>query len=400
MDEEEDIRAATEDVKHRRTLRAEQRELESSINNAQFVADGTNEIDADAVNECRRKMNAQFNTITHTREQLQDAEVLKTLSRKVYVNSNKLSQNQSKYEFDTFTQSLLSRFNEPTSSGRSSQTPQIFWEALGRNVMPLFLTAPSYQGFASNIEKESTKVEATRVMKAKEDLGPEMKPMLVHQSLEDSDSNELNEASSRRIQRLHETVQEAHAFDLLSLLVDSKDAVQSVENFFDYAFLIKDKKVSVEPTEHCSQVPITTSLDDGAADEEGALVLEKQQHVLTLGIKDLRRVGRLLELLESQGTGSLGSPMMQIQSQHSSSSYGSSSASGSTGRVSLDGTVAQSHMNRLHRGERLYSMRTAQEQAAYLETMKAKTTQGPAAGAAGAGAGSSSSSATGKRKRG
>jgi hypothetical protein len=38
---------------------------------------------------------------------------------------------------------------------------------------------------------------------------------------------------------LYSLVQEEERFDLLDLLVDRVDPVQSVENFFDFAFLIK-----------------------------------------------------------------------------------------------------------------------------------------------------------------
>ena len=52
----------------------------------------------------RSQMNELFSSVNHTREQLQDAEVLKTLSRKVSADSNKMAQSQSKYDFDAFVQ--------------------------------------------------------------------------------------------------------------------------------------------------------------------------------------------------------------------------------------------------------------------------------------------------------
>ena len=42
-----------------------------------------------------------------------------------------------------------------------------------------------------------------------------------------------------RIKQLYELIQEEESFDLLDLLVDRLDQVQTIENFFDFAFLIK-----------------------------------------------------------------------------------------------------------------------------------------------------------------
>jgi len=406
-----DMEAAMEEVNLRRVLRGEQRDLEDSIVNTQLDDGGTgSDINVKVVNDYRNHMNNLFENVVHTREQLQDAEVLKALSKKVSINSTKLSQNQAKYDFVSFVDGLTSKFNEPTVQ---QQSKRLNWAALGRNVMPLFLATPCYRGFASHIDKEIIQKEARRASRVREDLGPEAKPMEVRQTLENE--AELNEASSSRIQKLHEVVQDIHECDLLSLLVDSRDPVQSVENFFDYAFLIKDKKVAIEPTDGSSAAPQTCSVDiddvgvgDGEEEEDSSAVVKKQ-HVLSLGIKDLKRIGQMLELL-NDNEASQASSSQRSGSQNKSQSQRTPQV---TPSPSSQGDSSQL-FNPIRRFDPLYEIGTAGEQAQFIETNKQKKMKHngksvattPAAAAASAAASSSSSSssnsssATGKRKRG
>jgi hypothetical protein len=58
-------------------------------------------------------------------------------------------------------------------------------------------------------------------------------------SISQTADDEESEATNLRIKHLYGLIQEEERFDLLDLLVDRRDPVQSVENFFDFAFLIK-----------------------------------------------------------------------------------------------------------------------------------------------------------------
>ena len=64
-----------------------------------------------------------FHEVQHTREQLHDAEVLRTLAKQVCTNSTKLSNHQTSYDFDTFATSLKLKFHNSVG--------QFNWNALG-----------------------------------------------------------------------------------------------------------------------------------------------------------------------------------------------------------------------------------------------------------------------------
>ena len=137
-------------------------------------------------NDLRRRNNAIFLQVTHTREQLQDAEVLSKLSHRVLVgNASKIADLKSRYDFDVFAQSIRDKFEDTArgnggssdcSSGRSSSSNNggngVFsWSRLGMDVGCLFLSPAGGPGtMLGPISKEETVRKPQKARVQKEDL--------------------------------------------------------------------------------------------------------------------------------------------------------------------------------------------------------------------------------------
>lgn len=128
---------------------------------------------------------------------------------------------------------------------------------------------------------------------------------IINEKTVDKDGNEEDadkcEATSARIKQQHQFMEAEKAsqlsqggpphMDLLSLLVDPKDHVQTVENFFDYAFLIKTKASEfVKPDEGQGYAPgVHTQGPENFAGREN------RQLVLSLSMRDVKAMAACLE---------------------------------------------------------------------------------------------------------
>ena len=129
---------------------------------------------------------------------------------------------------------------------------------------------------------------------------------IINEKTLDEDGNEEEdpdkcEATTARIARQHSFMEAEKAsqasqggpstIDLLSLLVDPKDHVQTVENFFDYAFLIKTKHSEfVRPEDGQGYAPGVHTQGP-----ENFVGRENRQLVLSLSMKDVKAMAACLE---------------------------------------------------------------------------------------------------------
>ena len=141
--------------------------------------------------------------------------------------------------------------------------------------------------------------------------------------------------------------------------MDGNSNVQTIENFFDMAFLIKDKKVKVQVdtegdagTQSKPNLPVAVPIYNDEIDEmDTTNSVTKKQQVMSLNIRDVAVLSKLLALVDSHpGSGS----------STSSSSTSSSSSN----------TNASNAPNALHREDELYRKKSAHDQADLLESRK------------------------------
>lgn len=149
--------------------------------------------------------------------------------------------------------------------------------------------------------------------------------------------------------------------------MDQDSNVQTIENFFDMAFLIKDKKVKIQMDsdavlEESARIPGKPNLpvavpiyNDEIEEMDAANTVDKKQQVLSLNMKDVSVLGQLLSALEAHGNIISGL-----------SSTGSSVHKG----LSNSSSASVSSTNMVHREDDLYEIADAHSQADLLEARK------------------------------
>ncbi|CAE7473559.1 unnamed protein product [Symbiodinium microadriaticum] len=160
-----------------------------------------------------------------------------------------------------------------------------------------------------------------------------------------------SEATNQRIRQLFSVLQDStittrtnssHAIDMMDLLVDRQSVVQTIENFFDFAFLIKDKR-AVEQVDRADGLPYVLASDPGRLNEQ--MGNERRQMVLSMSIPDVRAISELLQEIDA------------LDGHATSSARGVPRRRASSGGLSADAFVCP-----LHREGRIYDAETVEEQ--------------------------------------
>lgn len=278
------------EVEERRILRGEIRRVqEEMLDNQEELAS----VGGTKYEEMRGIVNAQFQRTSHSREQLLDAENLKLLSLAAKKQASKIDSTSNIYNFNTFADSIRNDFVD-------NETTYFSWISLGRKCSPIFRSVPSFDTLYGPIGKGYVPKERKKTEKPVDDGALLTRAETVEQT---DETDKSNEATNERIKKLQRTIEkatghssrgaaetnsqgESKTVDLLQLLVDTKDKVQTIENFFDFAFLLQRKRVA-ESKIGSDQLPRALFCQD--------LDTDKQQLVLSLDMKQLGEVNELLD---------------------------------------------------------------------------------------------------------
>ena len=270
----------------RRILRGEIRKVQEEMldNQEELSCVGGSKYD-----EMRRIVNNQFLKTSHSREQILDAENLKLLSLATKRQASKIDSTSNIYNFNTFADSIRNDFID-------AETTYFSWTSLGRKCSPIFRSVPSFNTLYGPIGKGYTPKERKKTEKVVDDGSQLTQAESVEQN---DETDKSNEATNERIKKLQRTIEKATGYDskvasemttqtvdLLQLLVDTRDKVQTIENFFDFAFLLQRKRVAESKVEG-HQLPRALFCQD--------LDTDKQQLVLSLDMKQLGEVNELLD---------------------------------------------------------------------------------------------------------
>jgi len=104
---------------------------------------------------------------------------------------------------------------------------------------------------------------------------------------DDDDAAEVEEATNRRLQRLHATLVDTAAdtpVDLVGLVVDPTAFHATVENLFDLSFLVKDGR---------ARLAMDAGLPTCVLDEQPNEAVEKTQTVVVVGPNDTKDLAAL-----------------------------------------------------------------------------------------------------------
>jgi hypothetical protein len=291
-----------DDSDDRRRLRIKMREhLSSVVCNRDSIA----KINSDAFDIALRRQNELFEKTTHTREQLIDVTALKEIASAAKVQTNFLDDLSSRCDTTLLLESI--------SKLHGNRTAGTFdWETFGRDVSVHFRSVPSFL-VANGPLSQEIKARKQVERKSAKDNEPIVRPDQVANTTKDDDGDDgedgAAESTNKRVQHLRKLLEskpvttevagEEHVTqtDLLTLLVDPKDPIQTVENFFDFAFLIKDKCANVKLDSSGLPCVAATHFRDSNALSAGI----KRQMILSLNMKELNELGGLVQqLLEAE----------------------------------------------------------------------------------------------------
>lgn len=180
-----------------------------------------------------KKVNEWFEKSDHTRELSYDAMAMKEITSGLKGHAASLSNLAGTQDFAALANRISNMFKPENCNNMD-------WTAAGLHIGQLMNFCVSADTMLGPLSKEE-KIRKAPVRKAKEQLDSVIqKPqeISVEGADKDDDTNERVTKLMDVTNQLHET-SHGKGFDLLKLLVDPEDNVQSVENFFDFSFLVK-----------------------------------------------------------------------------------------------------------------------------------------------------------------
>lgn len=162
---------------------------------------------------------------------------LKDLSKAVKAQAGSLSKLASKLDFETLARGLKNQFEGQSASS-------LDWEKYGSHMFSIYDSTCKVTTLRGPLLLE-VKARRERQPRASQDASDPAKATVVTQE-EDGD----DEATSERVYNLLHALDEVPkpdgaTFDLLSLLVNPKNPVKTIENLFDFAFIVKVSSASV-----------------------------------------------------------------------------------------------------------------------------------------------------------
>jgi len=273
----------------RRELRKNQRQL---LDRIQGRTDEMVQLDSRAYAEERGQNNELFKSVGFTRELGNDGDNLVAIGELATKRSAQLAHSATSYS----SQKIVDGLKKHYSTGKN----RCKWLALGEDVSGLFSAVPELGFmFGSLQQPEKVKKVAERKKRkvAEDDDLQETQYETTDYSQRapgDPQAKKQEEATNRRLQTLAalmETKKDEH-FDLVNLLVNPDKFSETVENFFDLSFLVKDGKANID-------IDPDTGLPRAAISNPPDEQVPKSQTVVVLGANDNKR---LAELWNLQGT--------------------------------------------------------------------------------------------------
>jgi hypothetical protein len=243
-DDEEDPESYFEHLLDRARLRGN---LKSIIDTIELVEEEIKKNNSNKFKTLHDRMNEIFEGVEYVREMTLDATALKAFSKALRAQAFQLNDLSKQYNFETFVERLHNKFIPETNE-------YIDWVMLGHEVEKIF-NCPLVPFTTMNgpfLKEEKVRKQIVR-RKADDEIdkrAPEKGKEIIQ------NDDDQAEATNARVHHLLSEVRnrskpkssgssgqlnygEAEPFDLLELLVDPVDPIQTVENFFDFSFLIK-----------------------------------------------------------------------------------------------------------------------------------------------------------------
>lgn len=223
MNEEDEIEA----VAKRRKIRQQQRQLKVDMDS---VKDQLTDVKSEKFQTALGALDNIFTTVSHPREQQYDAMAFKELSFAVKAQSANMADLSHRFDFGSFAAKVQSKY---------SRDGNFSWTDFGLDVGHIITGVPLFETMLGPMKKEIKPRKVAVRRERERNVAENEKPEEVEQ-----DASESNEETNSRLKSLHKVIMQeendqVEPFDLLKLLIDPEDNVQTIENFFDFSFLVK-----------------------------------------------------------------------------------------------------------------------------------------------------------------
>jgi hypothetical protein len=396
-----------ENVDKRRALRQAIYNIGDQIENEQ---EALQDVTKDNWQDILTSLNEAHSQINHTREAQADAKIMRTLAFTMNKRAKTL-ENSSRMSFSDFANAIKAKYNEAAleegegdmdvddddddgksksrkrrrssnENNNNNNRNELNWSALGGDVGQLFLFPIGFNAMLGPISKPK-KLQKARVLKEKDAPvratqlesieNPQRKEGDGDGDDDDDEDGEVNEASFQRIDRLDKECKkrssssaskknssnkdkdasqgEAAVFPVLDILFDKDDVVQTIENFFDMAFLIKEGEVFTQYNKK-QGLPFALSSDKTKTQKT-----RRRQQVLTLSVSQLNSLSKMMKEGHHETVSSLVRSLNNGGTIDEDDDMDGGSGSGSG-----------SGANPLHRRDPLYKAKTAREQSAIIDS--------------------------------
>lgn len=251
---EEEQAKMLEELKKRGKIREN---LKHTLENMEYLQNDLTDIKKSKFQAMNESLNQTFESIHHPRELTLDAVGMKLLSHSLKSQAIKLSDFSKKHNFESLTTKLKDYFCFVDEKGQA-HIDRIDWGTLGAEVSKMMLTTAPLNTMVGPFHKqEKVRKPITKRKSNEEDKFTQVeKPKEIIQTGDDDKNEATNERVKNLITIVRALTDEINdqrntesspsnlsdndvGFDLLKLLVDPVDDVQTIENFFDFSFLIK-----------------------------------------------------------------------------------------------------------------------------------------------------------------
>lgn len=276
-DEEPEVMSGQTE-EERRFLRREQRQLLDRLGDrsAELAS-----MESSAFEEERNRNNALFKKVKYTRELGNDGENLAYMSELATKRSAQLARSVSQYSSNRITTILQNEYGSSADG---------LWLGLGRDVGALFATIPRLDFMCGGLEKpEKTRKAGHRKKKGNdEDDMEETQYETIGKAVKQHE-----EATNKRLQSLLAQLEAKGAgdkpVDVMNLCVNPRSFHETVENFFDLSFLVKDSKagLALDPE---------TQLPTAALTEVPDQVHEKRQTIVVLSPQNIKDIAEVWDI--------------------------------------------------------------------------------------------------------
>ncbi|CAM9421758.1 unnamed protein product [Ascophyllum nodosum] len=287
-------------AQERRALRLEQRKLRAEVIEQQADIGDPTKTNMQEVTEKNHRL---FRSVKYPREAVQDGETMKLIASAASEQVKKVANSSVGTDLDDFLHKLKTVFSTASGAG-SGSSAHFNWSKLGGSVSMVFLSAPAGGGFMMGPLDKPLKEARSRQRRNKpnDDNVEEVEPEDVAPTKGKHGSKQKKDQTHERITRMRDQVAtkglNGKETDMFETLLNPKSFTQTVENLFDFSFLVKNGQGAISLDEGSGLPRVTfNGMQSGSA--EGASSSEgPKQWLMSFGPADFRELTELYGLKE------------------------------------------------------------------------------------------------------